>query len=242
VQGKHREGDIKMEAYQIQQQIDDFLFNFHRNVIMPLEEFKQELNDIYEAASVEAERQKKRKTAKETLLRLKVINLIYFGGIHIPFKHIAEDWWSLAKVIREDIDWRVLLETDKNLRQEVLRLTSSIQKNLEDIKRAAESLFRFHPFDDDDQIQEVKKNILFHLDEAQKVISNIRDYVEKVTSSGEEQPEAPDSVYAEEEQQPVGPVKRAISAIRSLMRRISPTEEKEEEVSEGNENNEVTPG
>jgi ElaB/YqjD/DUF883 family membrane-anchored ribosome-binding protein len=242
VQGKHKGENVKMEAYQIQQQIDDFLSNFHQNVIMPLEKFKQELDDIYEVGAVEAERQKKRKTAEEIFLRLKVINLIYFGGVDIPFKHIAEDWWSLAKVIREDIDWRALLETDKNLRQEVLRLTSSIQKNLEDIKRAAESLFRFYPFDDDDQIQEVKKNILFHLDEAQKVISNIREYVEKVTSAGEEQPEAPDSVYAEEERQPVGPVKRAISAIRSLMQRIFPTEKKEEEISEGDKNNEVTPG
>jgi ElaB/YqjD/DUF883 family membrane-anchored ribosome-binding protein len=228
VQGKHRGGNIKMEAYQIQQQIDDFLSNFHQNVIMPLEELKRELNDIYEAGAAEAEQRKKRKIAEEILLRLKVINLIYFGGVHIPFKRVAEDWWSLAKVIREDIDWRKLLQTDKNLRQEVLRLTSSIQKNLEDIKRAAESLFRFHPSDGDDQIQEVEKNILFHLDEAQEVISKIGEYVEKVTSAGEEQPEAPDSVYAEEEQQPVGPVKRAISAIRSLMQRIFPTEEKEE--------------
>ena len=233
---------MKVEAYQIVQQIDDFLFNLQRDVIMPLEKYKQELNDIYEAGAVEAERQKKRKTAEEILLRLKVIDRIYFGGVDIPFKHIAEDWWSLAKVIREDIDWRALLETDKNLRQEVLRLTSSIQENLEDIKRAAESLFRFYPFDDDDQIQEDKKNILFHLDKAQKVISNIREYVEKVTSAEEEQPEAPDSVYAEEEQQSVGPVKRAVSAIRSLMQRIFPAEEKEKEVSEHDESTEVTPG
>jgi hypothetical protein len=37
-------------------------------------------------------------------------------------------------------------------------------------------------------------------------------------------------------------VKRAISAIRSLMQRIFPTEKKEEEISEGDKNNEVTPG
>jgi ElaB/YqjD/DUF883 family membrane-anchored ribosome-binding protein len=231
-----------MEAYQIQQQIDDFLFNFHQNVIMPLEEFKQELNDIYEAGAAEAERQKRRKTAEEILLRLKVINLIYFGGVRIPFKRIAEDWWSLAKVIRGDIDWRALLETDKNLRQEVLQLTSSIQNNLEDIERAAESLFRFYPSGDDDQIQKVKENILFHLDEAQKVVSSIREYVERVTSAGEEQPKAPDSVYAEEEQQPVSPVKRAILAIRSLMQRISPTRGGGEEASAGDENSKVTPG
>jgi len=201
--------------YHIEQQIDGY-FDWLQNVVSSLEALKQKIDVIYSEAAADAEQEGKRRLVEDIPLIQKVIDRIYFGGVQIPFKKLSDAWQALTGKVRQNRDWWMLVSEDENFRQEFLQLTSTIQENLGKIRQAAESLFSYYPYKDDNQIQMVKKGILHHIDAAQRFISAVREYAEK-----EQQPERP------------SPVRNAIEAIRTSIRRLTRWGEKAAE--EGNE-------
>jgi hypothetical protein len=170
--------------------------------------------------------------------------------IQNSFNTALRDWEDLITTIRSDRDWDMKLWDDENFRRDFKHKVVWIENSLRKVNEAVEKLFspELLPVSDIDKVPSririFMDNILLGFKGAHGFFKEILKYVEKIERRLEERKEEAGPEEEGKEQQPVGPVGRAIASIRSLMQRMFPTRTgEEEEVSEhDNENDETTPG
>jgi hypothetical protein len=173
-------------------------------------------------------------------------NTLYKEALRLLNGALAS-WERLIKTIRNDRDWDMKLWDDENFRKKFKKEVSWIAGFLDMVNKIVGELLSLLPTRDINKvpsgIQIIMANIPFGFKDAYEFFKEVLEYVEDIERRLEERKK--DAGPEEgEERQPVGPVGRAIAAIRSLMQRIFPTRTREEEeVSEhDNENDETTPG
>jgi hypothetical protein len=172
-----------------------------------------------------------------------------YAEIRNSFYSILPDWEALITAMRNDRHWNMTLEDDENFRRDFKNKVIRIKEALRVINDNVEKLLspELLPvlF-----IDEVPSRIRIFMDylpygfrDAYWFFGEVLEYVEEKEEWAEGRKREEETGSEEGEEQPVGPVKRAISAIRSLMQRIFPAKTQEEEVSEeAGEDNEATPG
>jgi hypothetical protein len=157
-------------------------------------------------------------------------------------------WKDLITTIRSDRDWNMKLWDNENFRRGFKRKVVWIEKSLRRINEAVEKLLspKLLPVPDIDKVPSrisiIMGNIPIGFKHAHGFFKGVLEYVEDIERRLEERKKE-ESPEEGKEQQPIGPVRTAISAIRSLIQRIFPAEAQEEEVSEeAGEDNEAAPG
>jgi hypothetical protein len=233
--------------YHIEQRIG--VYGYHALKSMELlEEVMKWRNQEFEE-DISFYQQEKLRSVVRRLQRKKAEGDKLYAEIRDRFYSILPDWEALITAMRSDRDWNMTLEDDENFRRDFKNKVIRIKEALRVINDNIEKLLspELLPVRDIDEVPSRIHTFMTYLPygfkNAHWFFGEVLKYVEETERWAEERKREEETSPKEgEEQEPVSPVKRAISAIRSLMQRIFPTKEKEEEVSEDNENDEVTPG
>ena len=232
--------------YHIEQQIG--VYGYHALKSMELlEEVMEWRNQKFEE-DISFYQQEKLWSVVRRLQRKKAEGDKLYAEIRNRFYSVLPDWEALITAMRSDRHWNMTLEDDENFRRDFKNKVVRIKEALRVINDNIEKLLspELLPVSDIDKVPDRIHTFMTYLPygfrNAHWFFGEVLKFVEEVERWAEKRKREEETSPKEEEEESVSPVKRAISAIRSLMQRIFSTEEKEKEVSEDDKNNEVTPG
>jgi hypothetical protein len=223
--------------YHIEQYIE---VEYHRVLVSVnlLEQFMEWRNQEFEK-EIDYFKKENLKSVVHYLQKKKEAGGLLYTEIRNLLRAALDDCERLIKTIRSDRDWDMKLWDDKNFREDFKRTAAWAEKFLRMVNERVEKLLSLEllPVTDENRIPPrisiIMANIPFGFKDAQGFLKDILNYVEDVERRMGEK----------EQPTPTNPVKRAISAIRSLVRRVfSSTEERASDEEEASESNETAPG
>jgi hypothetical protein len=221
--------------YHIEQYIE---VKYHRVLVSVnlLEQFMEWRNQEFEK-EIDYFKKENLKSVVHYLQKKKEAGDLLYTEIRNLLRAALDDFGRLIETIRSDRDWDMKLWDDKNFREDFKRTAAWVEKFLRMVNERVEKLLspKLLPVADENHIPTrisiIMANIPFGFKDAHGFFEEILNYVENIERRMGEK----------EQSTPTSPVKRAISAIRSLFEQIfSPADDEKEASKE--ENNKTAPG